>query len=323
MKGQTQRETRLSRIEKRMASLSNASAATSTTRAYRADWVAFSVWCDSLDLQAFPASPQTVARFVADQSGRLAVPTLARRLAAIADFHTRQGVPSPASRKVDPLRSVWRGVCRTKGTSPRRKLPILTAHVHSICDALRHDSHRKSAMRNRRDEALLLVGYCGALRRSELAALSVSDIYWRVDSVEIALCRSKTDPEGRGRKVTLPRLEASPYCPVRSLEVWLDQSQVLSGRLFRSVNRHGQVGVQLSGTSICQVIKRLVRLIGLDDGLYGGHSLRAGLATQASLGGASEDEIALVTGHRSRTVLRAYIRPSSSNLRQASSLLGL
>jgi integrase len=170
-----------------------------------------------------------------------------------------------------------------------------------------------------RDRALILLGFAGAFRRSELVGLTVDDCAFGKDGLTVTLRRSKTDQAGAGRKIGIPYGSNPETCPVRTMQAWIEQAAlsavgpgVSTGPLFRSINRHGQVQPGgLSGIDVARVVKKLAQRAGLDAAKYAGHSLRAGHATSAAIAGASERSIMNQTGHRSVQMVRRYIRDGS------------
>jgi integrase len=174
-----------------------------------------------------------------------------------------------------------------------------------------------------RDRALLLVGFAGAFRRSELVGLNVEDLEFNENGLVVHLRRSKTDPEGRGRKVGIPYGLAPATCPVRAVEAWVQVLQIVEGPLFRAVDRHGRIHAsRLTPQSVALVVKKRTAKEGIE-GDYAGHSLRAGLATAAAAAGVPERAIMAQTGHRSLTTLRKYIRDGSLFLENAAAKIGL
>jgi integrase len=175
-----------------------------------------------------------------------------------------------------------------------------------------------------RDRALMLLGFAGAFRRSELGALDVADCSFGRDGLTVTLRRSKTDQEGAGRKVGIPYGSNPDTCPVRTLEAWLEAASIASGPVFRSISRHGklQPGV-LSPIDVARVVKKLAERAGLDPAKYAGHSLRAGHATSAAIAGASERSIMNQTGHRSVQMVRRYIRDGILFRENSAGKLGL
>jgi integrase len=175
-----------------------------------------------------------------------------------------------------------------------------------------------------RDRALLLVCFAGAFRRSELVSLDVADVSFTRDGLVIHLRRSKTDQEGEGRTIGIPRGSRPMTCPVRALKEWLDFSGITAGPLFRPVNRHGQVlATRLSDRGVARVVQRAAAAAGLDPTDVAGHSLRAGLATSAAAAGVSERAIMAQTGHKSLPMVRRYIRDGSLFIENAAAGVGL
>jgi integrase len=199
-----------------------------------------------------------------------------------------------------------KGIRRTRGTAQTGKLPLFTDQLREMVAALPPD------LQGIRDRALLLVGFAGGFRRSELAALTVECVAAETEGLVITLRRSKTDQEGQGRRVALPFGANARTCPVAAIRQWLEAAGIRSGAVFREIDRHGKVGARpLHRDSVGLIVKRAAARIGLDPSRYAGHSLRAGLATQAWLNGATELAIMRQTGHRSLDTVRKYIRDAS------------
>jgi len=175
-----------------------------------------------------------------------------------------------------------------------------------------------------RDKALLLLGFAGAFRRSEIASLMVEDLTFSRDGITVLLRRSKTDQEGEGRKIGIPYGSNIDTCPVRAIEDWLQASSITTGPLFRSVNKGGKVQASpLCDKAIALIVKRTAEAAGLNPADYGGHSLRAGLATSAAMAGVEERVIMKQTGHRSVNMVRKYIRDGSLFRENAAAKIGL
>jgi len=294
------------------------SKAPNTRRAYRADWADFTGWCAAHALPALPAAPETVALYLAARAADRKPSTLARRLTAIAQAHKTAGHESPTAHP--SVRQVVAGIRRAKGTAQEGKAAAVTREVRAMCEALPADP----AMRRRRDAALLLVGFAGAFRRSELVALDVADVRWTLEGLEVTIRRGKTDQEGRGRKIGLPYGSAPTSCPVRALRAWLDAAGIAGGPLFRGITRHDSLlPDRLSDKGVARVVKRAAAAAGLDPGAYSGHSLRAGLATAAAQAGISERAIMAQTGHKSIPMVRKYIRDGSLWRENAAAGVGL
>jgi integrase len=287
-----------------------------TVRAYRSDWRDFEAWCKAHGLIPLPAAPETVTLYLTTLAETHKVGTIQRRVSAISQAHQAAGHEPPT--RAMAVRTLLAGIRRAKGTAPNAKAPVLTADVRAMLGTL------KNGLLGARDRALVLIGFAGAFRRSELVGLDVSDVEFTPEGLVVALRRSKTDQEGQGRKVGIPQGGSPETCPVRSLREWLSVSGILAGPLFRSVNRHGKLQAgRLSDRTVARVVKRCAQAAGLDPAKYAGHSLRAGLATQAAFAGASERSIMAQTGHRSLGMVRRYIRDGSLFRENAAASLGL
>ena len=295
-----------------------AAKASNTLRAYQADWRDFREWCEAHQLAPLPALPQTVALYLTDRAATLKTASLARRLTTINRAHQAAGQPSPATMQNAIVSEVWKGIKRKKGTAQQGKKPFLTPDLRLIIAELPQD------LQGVRDRALLLAGFAGGFRRSELAALRVEDLEATPDGLIVRLGRSKTDQEGQGRPVALPYGSDPRTCPVRALRAWLEQAGIAAGPLFRAIDQYGLVSEQaLHADSVGYLVKRAAGRAGLKTAEYAGHSLRAGLATQAAMNGASELAIMKQTGHRSLATVRKYIREGSLFRDNAATKLGL
>src|SRR4051794_1237693 len=276
----------------------------STIRAYRADWHHFEAWCLDRSREALPASAETVALYMTELARTHRVSTLTRRLASISEAHQLAGWESPAG--LPAIRTLMSGIRRAKGTAPGQKKPVLVPDLERML-AIVPDN-----LFGLRDAALLLTGFAGAFRRSELVALNWEDIEFAKEGLVITIRRSKTDPEGEGRKIAIPYGRRAELCPVRVLEAWRDEAGGDHGPVFIGVDRHGNVSrSQLSDKAVARAIKRGIQAAGLVPGEYSGHSLRSGFATAAANGGATERAIMNQTGHRSLLIVRRYIREGS------------
>ncbi|MCF3628215.1 site-specific integrase [Thalassospiraceae bacterium LMO-SO8] len=272
-----------------------ASVADNTRRAYRSDLAHFLEWGGSI-----PASDVVVADYLAAHAGNLSVATLSRRVASISKAHTSKGLQSPTTS--DLIKATLRGIKRTHGAPQRASSPLLVEDLLRIMNML-GDSPKDT-----RDRALLLIGFAGGFRRSELVALDVEDIRQVRQGMVVSIRRSKTDQAGKGREIGIP-LARGRFCPVKSLEEWLQFSSIEDGPIFRSVSQHGQIGeARLSSEAVAGVVKVRVEQVGLDPRSFSGHSLRAGLATSAAMAGVSSLDIRKQTGHRSDAALARYVR---------------
>jgi integrase len=230
----------------------------------------------------------------------LSVATLNRRLAALAKVHRSRGFSNPTS--VEVVKSTVRGLKRIKGTAQRQATPLIKEDLFVVLEAT------GSRLKDIRDRALLLLGFAGGFRRSELIGLNCDDVVLVRQGVEVTLRRSKTDQNGAGRKIGIP-YGRGRWCPVVALDQWLATSGITEGPMFRPIDRHHRVGLKrLSGEAVCLVVRERVQAAGIDPGNYSGHSLRAGLATSAAQAGVSSWKIRQQTGHASDAMLSRYIR---------------
>ncbi|RWC59491.1 site-specific integrase [Mesorhizobium sp.] len=283
------------RLPEDVAAYVEQSLSANTRRSYASDLAHFEAWGGSV-----PATDASIARYIAEHAEALSVATLVRRLATISKAHAAKGLPTPTASEL--VRATMRGIKRSRGTAQIEAKPLLRDDLFLALDRMGDDA--KSV----RDRALLLIGFAGGFRRSELIGLDVVDIEHARQGLIIHLRRSKTDQLGAGRKIAVP-FGRTHRCPVGALDQWLSLSSAKTGPLFRCVNRHGHVIDQrLSGEAVALVLKERLRATGIDPAGYSGHSLRAGFATSAAMAGASSWKIRAQTGHASDAMLARYIR---------------
>jgi CheY-like chemotaxis protein len=278
-----------------------AAKAPNTLRAYRADWRDFAGWCEHHHLPALPAAPETVALYLTALAGQRKAATLQRRLSAISQAHQAAQLEPPT--KAAAVRTVWAGIRRTHGTAQTGKAPVVVDELRRMVDAL------PVSVLGVRDRALLLLGFAGAVRRSELVGLDVADVRQTADGLVVTIRRSKTDQEGQGRDVGIPFGSTPATCPVRAVRAWLTARAIAGPALVCPMDRHGrQLPGRLSDRAVARVVQRAARAAGLDPASYAGHPERV---------------IAQQTGHKSMTVLRRYIRSGSLFRENAAARVGL
>lgn len=273
---------------RRAADYASSEKSEATRRAYRSDWRHFEQWCSARNLSTLPASIETTASYLAHlaDSG-LKASTISRRLAAIAYAHRLSGAPPLCS--AEPIKAVLRGIRRRIGVAVEQKTP---ATAHAITKMLRRIP---DTLAGKRDRAILLLGFAAALRRSEIAALNIADLERTADGLLIHIRKSKTDQEGAGHVVAIPR--GSKLRPVDALDEWLAASGRTDGPLFG-----------ISDRTIANIVKRYARLANLNPQDFSGHSLRAGFVTSALESGADILKVMDVTRHREVKTLKAYDR---------------
>ena len=281
--------------------LLDAAVAPNTRRAHRAHWRHFTDWCAAHGVSPLPAAPETVSAYLTLAAGVLAVSTLEHRLATVAKAHGAAGFPNPVTHEL--IRTQMRGIRRTYGIAPRQKTPALVVDLRAMLDVLPH------TLIGVRDRALLLLGFATAARRSELVTLDVADLAFTANGLIVTVRRSKTDQTGIGAQKGVHHGRHPETCPVGALRAWLEAAAITHGPVFRAVDRHGNISAsRLGDRAVALAIKRAAEAAGLDPAGFAGHSLRAGLATQAAMNGEAERAIMRQTGHRSVQMVRRYIR---------------
>ncbi len=306
----------LERLAEAAVAFAEAALAPATLRAYQADWDCFTRWCGRNGFNPLPALPETVALYIAELAGVKATGTIRRRLTTISQAHAHAGHDSPTRTAV--VTKTWKGILRTFGSTAKGKAPARTATVRAMVATLDGDR-----LIGARDRALLVLGFAGALRRSELVALDTTDIATVTDGLEVTIRRSKTDQEGEGAKLGLPFGSDPLTCPVRAYRAWLDASGV-QGAIFRPVTKGGVLGVQrLSARAVADVVKRTAERAGFDPAPLAGHSLRSGLITSAAEAGVLERDIMRHSRHKSIPVMRRYIRDATLFQDNAAAKVGL
>jgi len=284
----------------RAANFAQAANAASTRRAYGTDFRIFTSWCQDRGLSALPARSEAVAAFLAYEAEQGAKPsTIGRRCAAIRYGHRLAGEPNPTAD--ERVKAVLRGIRRTVGAAPRRMAPATADRI--IAMAPRPDSTLTSL----RDRALLLLGFAGAFRRSELVALDVADIERLPEGLRVTIRRGKTDQEGHGATIAIVRGEVA--CPVAAVVAWLEAAVITDGPVFRPIRRGGHVQPQrLTDRSVANIVKTHAERVGLDPAQFAGHSLRAGFLTSAAKRGASLFKMMATSRHKSTDTLAGYVR---------------
>ena len=293
-----------------VAAFARSSKSPNTINNYESSSNDFLHFCQSHKVSALPASYQTVVANLdlASQGNKAA--TLKTKLAGIAYFHRLAKAPDPT--KTEEVKAVMSGIRRTLGTAPDRKAPITRIELVVMTAAL------PKTRTGLRDRAILLLGFGGAFRRSELVGLNFEDFEFVGGRMIVTLRKSKTDQEARGLKKSIPALDDDKICPVQATIAWLNASGIRNGPLFRKVDRHNHLGARaLSDHTIATLIKQAAKRVGLDVARFSGHSLRAGFITQSALEETPEWQIQEVSGHRNTAVLRDYIRDAGAGQQRA------
>lgn len=292
------------------------SRAPNTIKAYQADWADFDSWCSVQNRVAFEADAELIALYLTDKSKELKRSSLRRRLAAINVVFGLKGVPSPGK---DPLvQDLIKGISRKSKDRIDKKRALGVDQLLEMVDALPDN------LRGNRDKAILLLGFSGALRRSEISGLEVEDVSFSKEGLVCTIRNSKTDQSAEGERVAIVRSKKERSCPVRALEFWIEFSGIRSGPLFRGILPNGKLRDNpISGRTVAQIVQRAAGRVGIDPNSVAGHSLRSGLATEAARKGVGERIIQKQTRHKSLEVLRGYIQDGELFKDNASGELGL
>lgn len=287
-----------------------------TKKAYRKDWQHFVSWCNEKSFPFLPTTAEIVCLYLSDLADKYKAATIQRRLVAISQAHKMAGYESPTTSQ--QVRDTFSGIKREIGTRQDGKAPAVIEDIRLMLEQLPDN------LLGLRDHSLLLIGFVGGFRRSELVALDVEDITFSYEGMKILIRKSKTDQEKQGRTIGVPYGSDPKTCPVRSLMKWLEASGIKSGPLFVGINRHGHMSnKRLSSHAVALVVKRYAEKAGLDPSVYSGHSLRSGLVTTAHKAGKSEHAIMKQTGHKSLTMVRRYIRDADVFNDNAATGIGL
>ena len=278
-----------------LSELVRESLSANTRKAYASDLARYREWGGQI-----PASPQAISEYLAAHQNSHAVASLSRWLTSLAKAHRAIGAPDPTRHEL--VHSVFRGIKRLRGLAQRRAMALLRDDLFAVLDAM------GCGAKAQRDRALLLIGFAGGFRRSEIVGLNVEDIEQVKQGLILHVRRSKTDQLGAGRKVGIPH-GRSRHCPVRAIDAWLAISGINHGPIFRPVNRHGHVEPdRLSGEAVSRIIRTRLNQADICSNGYSGHSLRSGFVTSAVQAGVSSWKIRQQTGHASDAMLARYVR---------------
>ena len=282
-----------------------------TRRAYKSDWKRFTTWCEARGYDSMPALPGTITFYIVECANQgLKTSTIDRYLVSISQAHKMNDYESPTKDRL--VRETLKGIKNKVGTAPRQKRALTVSQLREMVSLMPRTPC------GYRDAALLLVGFAGGFRRSELIALNWEDVQRVPEGMKITIRRSKTDQAGEGRPVGIPMGRSPITCPVMAMENWKAVSEATEGPIYRTINRWGAVSDRrATPQAVSRVIKKWAELAGLNPEGFAGHSLRAGLATEAAAAGKSERSIMNTTGHRTERMVRRYIRDGSLFLENA------
>jgi site-specific recombinase XerD len=264
-----------------------------TLRAYQSDFRDFSAFCAKNGFSSLPTKPKIIALYITNLSKSSKFSTLKRRIASISVIHKLKG--HYLDTKHPMIMENLHGIKRTLGSRQKAKKPILINDLKLIIQVI--DKEKK------RDKALILTGFAGGFRRSELVNILFEDVEFVNEGVKILIKRSKTDQSGEGAIKAIPYFDNQEFCPVIALKNYIEYKKsikITDGKVF-----------EISDKSVALIIKRYANKAGLDSSKYAGHSLRSGFATTAAEFGAEERNIMAMTGHKTTQMVRRYIHEAN------------
>ena len=294
--------------EETLLNLQN-SKAINTIRAYKSDFNDFSLFCVQNGFKSLPSEPKVVSLYLTYLSTKEAkMSTLKRRLVSIGVIHKLKG--HYLDTKHPSIIENMMGIKRRKGSIQKGKKPILINNLKLLINVI--DEETKEEIKKLRDRSIILIGFSGGFRRNEIVSLDYDDLDFVTEGLKISLKRSKTDQFGKGSIKGVPYFDTPRYCPVISLQKWIEISKIKSGPLFRRFRKGSNLSeTRLTDQTVALIIKKYLNLAGIDSKNYSGHSLRSGFATSAAESGAEERSIMAMTGHKSTEMVRRYIKEAN------------
>ncbi len=292
------------------ATLNNlkSSKANNTLRAYKSDFKDFGSFCAKHGLNSLPSEPKIVSLYLTHLSKNSKISTLRRRLVSISMVHKLKGHYFDTKHPI--IVENLMGIKRTKGSLQKGKKPILINHLKLIVDVI--GEQKKDEIKKLRDKSIILVGFGGGFRRSELVSIDHEDLEFVPEGLKITIKRSKTDQFGEGMIKGLPYFDNETYCPVLNLKKWLNISKIKSGPIFRRFAKGSSLtNKRLTDQSVVLLMKEYLKLANIENKDFAGHSLRSGFATVAAEAGADERSIMAMTGHKTTQMVRRYIKEAN------------
>ena len=285
------------------------SKANNTVRAYKSDFKDFGLFCAQNNFKSLPSEPKIVSLYLTYLSTKEAkMSTLKRRLVSIGVIHRLKGYYLDT--KHPSIIENIMGIKRRKGSIQKGKKPILINHLKQLINVI--DEQKNEDIKKLRDRSIILIGFSGGFRRNEIVSLDYDDLDFVEEGLKIQIRRSKTDQFGEGLVKALPYFNNTKYCPVISLKKWIEISRINSGPLFKRFLKGSKLSEnRLTDQTVALLIKKYLRLAGIDNKNYSGHSLRSGFATSAAESGAEERSIMAMTGHKSPEMVRRYIKEAN------------
>ena len=294
--------------EETLLNLQN-SKASNTVRAYKSDFKDFSLFCVQNGFNTLPSEPKIVSLYLTHLSTKdIKLSTIKRRLVSIGVIHKIKGHYLDTKHPV--IIENLMGIKRRKGVVQKGKKPILINDLKKIIDVI--NQQKIKDIKKLRDKSIVLIGFSGGFRRNEIVSLDVEDLEFVFEGLKITVNRSKTDQFGEGFIKGLPYFENKLYCPVTTVQRWLNISKIKKGPLFRRFIKGSKLsGNRLTDQTVALIIKQYLNFAGINSSNYSGHSLRSGFATSVAEAGAEERSIMAMTGHKSTEMVRRYIKEAN------------
>ena len=284
------------------------SKANNTLRAYKSDFRDFGAFCAKHGFNSMPTEPKVVSLYLTHLSTSSKISTLRRRLVSIGVVHKIKGHYLDTKHPV--IIENLMGIKRKKGSIQIGKKPLLINHLKQIINVI--DEQKIEKIKKLRNKTLILIGFGGGFRRTELISIDYEDVDFVQEGVKITVKRSKTDQFGEGMTKGLPYFSNEKYCPVTNLKNWLTLSKIKTGPIFRRFAKGSILtSHRLTDQSVVLIIKDYLKLAGIENKNYSGHSLRSGFATVAAESGADERSIMAMTGHKTTQMVRRYIKEAN------------
>ncbi len=284
------------------------SKAVNTLRAYKSDYKDFVLFCTKHGFNSLPSEPKIISLYLTYLSKSSKVSTLRRRLVSISTVHKLKGHYLDIKHPI--IVENLMGIRRVKGSIQKGKKPLLINHLKSIINVI--NKQNIDEVKKARDKSIVLLGFGGGFRRTELISIDFEDLEFVPEGLKITIKRSKTDQLGEGMMKGLPYFTNPEYCPVINLKKWLELSKIKSGPIFKRFAKGSSItNNRLTDQTVVLLIKKYLSMSGIDNSNFSGHSLRSGFATVAAESGADERSIMAMTGHKTTQMVRRYIREAN------------